>query len=297
MSTKTSIKRIALVAATALTLGGFSVITATSAHAAASNNAIAGLNFSSSTNFSAVDTTTATPGTTSNPLAITVVANSTFAMDIIETASVGVAVPVINFGSLSTFADTGSVSTFTVTKGVATRAGASDTVTSIVAPSTTGTYYAEVSPETVTAGITRGYVAIKVVNVLATTYDGNIYQTAGATNGTTTASGVAGTNNTLTLTVAKHAAGGKAGFITVSGAGATINTIDGAAAAAGVVTGKVTASGSEAVSSLIINTPTAGSITVTYAPESSAGSGLAGAVTDTINITVNASGSAGVFSQ
>ena len=41
MSTKTSIKRIALVAATALTLGGFSVITAGSAHAAAATSSIA----------------------------------------------------------------------------------------------------------------------------------------------------------------------------------------------------------------------------------------------------------------
>ena len=66
MSTKTSIKRIALVAATALTLGGFSVITASSANAV-EVGAVTGVAFKS-TPFANTDTASTTPGTATNPV-------------------------------------------------------------------------------------------------------------------------------------------------------------------------------------------------------------------------------------
>jgi hypothetical protein len=298
MSTKTSIKRIALVAAAALTLGGFSVITATSAHAADASLDITGISFQSASSFASTTAST-TPGTVALPVAVTVVANGTIYMDVVETGTVN-----LYQASLSTFADSATVAngatagatTFGYVQSGTVRASGSDTVTSLVAPQTAGTYYLQVSNGAFAGTGVKGYVVATVVNALATTYDGNIWGTAGAGTGSASVSAVAGASNTVTLKVARHNAGGKAGFLAVSGSGATLSTIGGVASAVGALTGLVPAATSETTQDVVVNTPTAGTVTVTYAAETAAGSGIAGSVSSTITITVNATGSSGVLS-
>ena len=293
MSTKTSIKRIALVAAAALTLGGFSVITASTANAA--NEGVSGVAFSSSKVFTGTASTTV--GSIAAPVALTMIANSTVYLDVVETATPAVT-PALAVGSLSTFADTATLAAGSATATLfgyasgATVAGTSisttDTVTSLTAPQTTGTYYVQISATNAT---NRAYAVITVVNALATTYDGTV-----GGIGSAAVSAVAGSGNAVNLTVARHTTTtGKAGFITVSGSGATIASIATVAQVVGTVSGKVATSAEDTVA-VVINTPTAGTVTVTYAPESAAGSLSAGSVTDTIVITVNATGSSGVLS-
>jgi hypothetical protein len=293
MSTKTSFKRIALVAASALAFGGLSVVTATTAHAA--NENISGIAFSSSSDWSA-STASTTPGTTTIPVAVTVVAGSTFYMNVVET---GTAVGVETYqGALSTFADatlqlettTADATRFGYDTGTGTvRTGSTfETVTTLVAPSTAGTYYLKA---TATDATSQGYAVVTVVNALATTYDGTI-----AGIGTATPSGVAGTNNTITISALRNSASGKAGYINVSGAGGTIKSIAGTASVIGATSGEIASTGTFAPVAVVINTPTAGTVTVTYAAESAVGSGIASTTLTTVTITVAATGSSGVLS-
>ena len=289
MSTKTSIKRIALVAAAALTLGGFSVITASTANAAITNT---GNVLGVAVGVSVTTTAQATPGTTSAPVSATVVANRSVTVNVTaDTASVST--ETITFGTDSTFVLANDATSDTGTVVGAVRTAASDVATTgnasiaFNAPATAGTYYYIVK----TATGTKGYIALTVVNALATTYDGTI-----AGLGSAAVNGVAGASNTITVTAVRNASAGKAGYITVSGAGATIASVGATASATGATTGVIAASGSGDTQAVVVNTPTAGAITVTYAPESAAGSGIAGAVTDTIVITVNATGSSGILS-
>jgi hypothetical protein len=289
MSTKTSFKRIALVAASALAFGGLSVVTATTAHAAGED--VSGLAFSASSNFGSATAST-TPGTVTTPVSATVVAGSTFYANVVETAAA--AAVTVQQASLATFVDSGAALTaaaatatvFGYDTGTGTAIGANDTVTTLVAPSTAGTYYLFFKADGV-----GGFAKITVVNALATTYDGTI-----AGIGTATPSGVAGPNNTVTVSVLKNASGGKAGYVNVSGAGATIKSIAGTASAAGLTNGEVAAAGTADDVAVVVNTPTAGTVTFTYAAESAVGSGIASTSVTTVTITVNAAGSSGVLS-
>jgi hypothetical protein len=308
MSTKTSIKRIALVAAAALTLGGFSVITAGSANAAATDG-VAGLSFSYQPVFTG-STVSTNPGTASNPLAVSVVANSTIFVDVNETATSidnGAAIG-FGVGTSSTFNDTGTASGWVLTTGnVGQYFGdtitTTDTVTAIKVPAaaTVGsTYYAKLwvgTPGVGTTGV--GYIAFTVVSNQAVTYDGNIYRSAASGYGSQSVNGVAGPNNTVTVLVPKNAANGKAGFLTVSGAGATINSrSDSVAVATGATTATIAAGSSADTLTVVVNTPTAGAVTITYAAETVAGSGISAtpSASGTVTVNVNATGSAGVFS-
>ena len=289
MSTKTSIKRIALVAAAALTLGGFSVITAGSANAAAS--AATGLGFYAANKAPTGATIAAltNPGTVANPVAVSVVANTTPIVAINNTDS-GTAdtYTVFSDSAFTTLSAAGWTGNGALITGRAANAGytGGDSGTVSVG-SVSGTYYVKLS----TGNVTAAYAAVTVSDMLATTYDGTI-----AGLGSTAVNGVAGASNTVTLTAVRHTAGGKAGFVTVSGAGATIASIGGNASATGATTGVIVATSSESTQAVVVNTPNAGTVTVTYAPETAAGSGIAGAATSTVTITVNATGSSGVLS-
>jgi hypothetical protein len=284
MSTKTSIKRIALVAAAALTLGGFSVITASSAHAAASD--VAGVGVSAST-YTSTTVSALTAGTSSAlPAVGTVVAKTKFHLGVKGTATAAETITAYSDAAFSTNLNTDTATFSTVT----TITTGSDVL--VTAPGTPGTYYYTITNETVGgATTTAGYLKLTVVDLLAVTYDGTI-----AGIGSTAVNGVAGVSNTVTLSVGRNASGGKAGYLSVTGAGATISSIStGQTVATGATTATI-AAGLVESHTVVVNTPTAGTVTVTYAPESAAGSGLAGSVTDTVVITVNATGSAGVLS-
>jgi hypothetical protein len=288
MSTKTSFKRIALVAASALAIGGLSVVTATTAHAAGED--VSGLAFNASGTFTGTASTT--PGTITTPVSATVVAGATFYADVVETAAA--AAVTVQQASLATFVDSGAALTaaaatstvFGYDTGTGTAIGANDTVTTLVAPATAGTYYLFFKADGV-----GGFAKITVVNALATTYDGTI-----AGIGTATPSGVAGPNNTVTISALRNASGGKAGYVNVSGAGATIKSIAGTASVTGATTGEIAASSTADDVAVVVNTPTAGTVTFTYAAESAVGSGIASTSLTTVTITVAAAGSSGVLS-
>jgi len=289
MSTNTSIKRIALVAAAALTLGGFSVITAGSANAAAS--AATGLGFYAA-NAAPTGATIAAltnPGTVASPVAVSVVANTTPIVAINNTDSTTAdTFTVYSDSAFTTLTTSGLIGNNTAITGRAANAGyAGGDSGTVSVGSVSGTYYVKFS----TGNVTAAYAAVTVSDMLATTYDGTI-----SGLGSTSINGVAGAANTVTLTAVRHTAGGKAGFITVSGAGATIASIGGNASATGATTGTIPAVTSETTQAVVINTPNAGTVTVTYSPESAAGSGIAAAASSTVTITVNQTGSSGVLS-
>jgi hypothetical protein len=289
MSTKTSIKRIALVAAAALALGGFSVITAGSANAAAS--AATGLGFyaANKTPTGATIAALTTPGTAAAPVAVSVVANTTPIVAINNTDSITAdTYTVFSDSAFSTLSAAGLIGNGASLTGRSANAGyAGGDSGTVSVGSVSGTYYVKFS----TGNVTAAYAAVTVSDMLATTYDGTI-----AGLGSTSVNGVAGPSNTVTLTAVRHNAGGKSGFISVSGAGATIASINSIAAATGATTGIILAQTSESALPVVVNTPNAGTVTVTYAPETAAGSGIAGAATSTVTITVNATGSSGVLS-
>jgi len=292
MSTKTSIKRIALVAATALTLGGFSVITATNAFATANNAAVTGLGVNNTAYTSTTVAALTNPGTKSAPVAVTAILGTTLHVGIAGT----------NTGSVDTFTYYGTDSTFTtpVTPGkfftastgaANTGATALGTVGKDVVMSTPGTagtyYYAFAIGDTNT--VAGGYLALTVVPAMATTYDGTI-----GGIGASTVQAVAGPANTVTLTAFETST--LRGVVTVSGAGATIASVNGTAQTAGTVTVTLPVVTDSATVALVINTPSVGAITANYYAETAQNAGTYSSTPVTTTINVVATGSSGVLS-
>jgi len=110
-----------------------------------------------------------------------------------------------------------------------------------------------------------------------------------ATHGAT-CTGVAGANNTVTLTGAQTV---KDISFTVSGAGATINTASNVTLNSAGTTATLAAA--YATNSVTVNTPTVGTITVAIS-YATAGSGIYTLSTETVVITVAATASSGTYS-
>jgi hypothetical protein len=110
----------------------------------------------------------------------------------------------------------------------------------------------------------------------------------------TTGNGIAGPANTVTVNATVTASNTRA-LVSVSGAGATINSNAGTALTAGA-TSTIVASGGTSVA-IIINTPTAGTVTVSQFYESGNGTGIyASTASKTVTITVGAAALNGTIS-
>jgi trimeric autotransporter adhesin len=291
MSTKTSIKRIALVAAAALTLGGFSVITAGSAHAADAPAAVTGIGVKNAAYTTVAALTT--PGTKAAPVSVTAILGTTL--------NVGIATTNSDAATKDTFTYYGTDSTFTtpVAAGPFFKAstGAVNTGQTVVTsglnfvmstPGTAGTYYyAFATGDTNTAA--GGYLALTVVPAMATTYDGTI-----GGIGSASVSAVAGPANTVTLTAFETST--LRGVVTVSGAGATIASVGGTAQTAGTVSVTLPVVSDSATVAVVINTPSVGTVTANYYAETAQNAGTYSATPVTTTINVVATGSSGVLS-
>jgi len=290
MSTKTSFKRIALVAVVGMVSGLVSVAPANAATGDLSGKVVC---TSSATAINATTAAAAATTTAANPYAITVVAGSTLTCTVSQDtdyeAVTGAAFTTADFATTAAGADwdatvaTGSATTTDPTTAAAVYADS--------APVVDGTYYLKISE----TGGTAAYVKVTVLNLAALTADG-----FSATSGTATVAsayssavnGVAGPANTVTLKGLSNASGGKAGLVTVS-TGATI-TSGGTVATGGLST--ALPAGTLAQTSIVIATPTVGTITVSYFEESTAGAGIFGATAaNTVTITVNATAQTNVY--
>jgi len=278
MSTKTSIKRIALVAATALTLGGFSVITSESAHAAAAD--ATGLAVSNAAPTSATSTT---PGTAASPITASVAAGTAFYVAVATTGDADT----ITAYTTSDFSTTRITAIETKTAAAAITSGLKNQIT---APGTPGTYYYKIA--TGNNSNTAAYLALTVYAIAAITYDGS----SSGNNGTLTPSAVAGPANTVSIVAGQFQ--GKRNSITVSGAGATIAQVGNNVQTAGTVsTVLAAASDSSTTTTLVINTPNTGAITINSYAETGASTGIYSTTpSNTVTVTVNATGSSGVLS-
>jgi len=294
MSTKTSFKRVALVAVAALGMGVLTSVSPANAASGDLDGKVICTSSSTALNAATVVATTAT--TAANPSTITVVAGSTIKCTVSEATDYaavdGAAFTSADFATTAAGADwDATTATGSATSTDPTTAAA---VYSDAAPVVDGTYYLKI---TSAAGAGSAYVKVTVLDLAVLTADG-----FSATSGTATAAsayssavnGVAGPANTVTLKGLSNASGGKAGLVTVSGAGATI-TSGGTVATNGLTTSLP--AGTLAQTSIVVATPTVGTVTASYYEESTAGSGIFSATAaNTVTITVNATAQTNVYS-
>ena len=293
MSTKTSFKRIALVAASALAIAGFSAVPANAADGDLDGKVIC---TSSSTAVNAATVAAETASTALVPATFTVLAGTTFKCTVSEAVDYGdVEAAAFTSADFATTAAGASWDASVATGGATTTdPTTAAAVYSDAAPVIDGTYYLKISSD---GGAGSAYVAVTVVNLAAYVADG-----FSATSGTATAAsaaktsvnGVAGPANIVTLKGLSNAANGKAGLVTVSGAGATITT--GGTIATNGLSSSLPA-GALAATSLTVATPTVGTVTVSYYEESTAGAGIFSATASaTVTIAVNATALTNVYS-
>jgi hypothetical protein len=168
--------------------------------------------------------------------------------------------------------------------GTATSAGASVLGTITLIPDVAGTYVITVLSHSSTTATATIYAA----GLAYALGDGTAVTPA------TTGNGIAGPANTVTVNATTNASNTRA-LVTVSGAGATINSNAGTALVAGA-TSTIVASGGTSVA-IIINTPTAGTVTVSQFYESGNGTGIyAATASKTATITVGAAALNGTIS-
>ena len=309
MSTKTSFKRIALVAASALAIAGFSAVPA---HAALSTTA-AVVTSSSATVYGAVGTaatatislattTAETTGVTAtDTLAITPTISSQPAGGALTvgapaSGTVGLTDPIVT-GNL---AATGTTNrwTNTVSAGVqslkphttvGTIPAFSATAVSTLSLTATvaGTYSIVLTPTGAATTNTPVTVTFHIAGLAYSLGDG------AAVSPATTGNGIAGPANTVTVNATTNASNTRS-LVTVSGAGATINSNAGTALTAGA-TSTIVAAGTNAA--IIINTPQVGTVTVSQFYESGNGTGIyAATASKTVTITVGAAAVNGTLS-
>jgi len=309
MSTKTSFKRIALVAASALAIAGFSAVPAN----AALSTTVAVVTSSSATVYGTVGTaatatislattTAETTGVTAtDTLAITPTISSqpvggALTVGAPASGTVGLTDPIVT----GNFAATGTQNrwTNTVSAGVQSLkphttvgtipafAAAAVSTLSLTA-TVAGTYSIVLTP---TGAVTTNTPVTVTFNIAGLAYslgDGTAVSPAIAGNG------IAGPANTVTVNATTNASNTRA-LVTVSGAGATINSNAGTALVAGA-TSTIVAAGTNAA--IIINTPTAGTVTVSQFYESGNGTGIyAATASKTATITVGAAALNGTLS-
>jgi trimeric autotransporter adhesin len=281
MSTKTTFKRVALVAVAALGLGVLSVAPSSAASTAAT------LTLSRATQ-------TVVPGTEASVVATLGMTSDTVGDTATVTATLGT--PPTGSGKAATDI-TLSVAGATVTKGTAAVSGqvaeltsnatgaASVPVTVTFTPNSVGTYVI-----TLTAVAMDGVSVARTFTITApalvfTTGDGTPVAPFNA------GVGVAGIANTVTLTGYNVSVANRRALVTVSGADAKIVSIAAAttAVAANGLSGTIAAASSSTANAVVINTPTAGTVTVSLFNETAASSGLfSSTAAATVTITVNA---------
>jgi hypothetical protein len=179
-----------------------------------------------------------------------------------------------------------TASTGVLLQGTGTNGSIAATVPVSFTPDVAGTYTITLT-NTATTAATQSYT-VKAAGLAYTLGDG------AAVTPATTGNGIAGPANTVTVNATTNASNTRA-LVTVSGAGATINSNAGAALVAGATTTLV-ASGGASVA-IIINTPTAGTVTVSQFYESGSGTGIyASTASKTVTITVGAAALNGTLS-
>jgi hypothetical protein len=279
MSTKTSFKRIALVAVAALGAGVLSVAPASAANSTptvetASQYAAVGAAATTKVGITTVTTsgTTIDSGSTititSKPAGSTVTlsdrdggfSSATTAAFSTTGASAGIAATLSAEG---------------VVGGTDSGAGAGDLGTMTIVPDVAGTYVITV----LSHGTTTATATIYAAGLAYSLGDG------AAVTPATSGNGIAGPANTVTVNATTNASNTRA-LVTVSGAGATINSNAGTALTAGA-TSTIVAAGTNAA--IIINTPAVGTVTVSQFYESGNGTGIyAATASKTATITVGA---------
>jgi hypothetical protein len=285
MSTKTSFKRVALVAVAALTIGGFSAV---SAHAVTSGGSLA-LSATSTTQAGlAAAPTTATYTFTSGNIgdAPTVVASLTTKPTLSGLTSASIALSSPTTGTATpTVAASGQI--FTVTS-IATGVNTASVVVTIT-PDVLGTYVLTLTPN---AGGSTAQTF--TVNAGSSTTPFAVTAPGSATgNGTsaTSVSQTAGTGNLVTIAPILSIAGvtaPTANFATVTGSTFSSASTVGSASVTGftldtpATTATVAAFGADTTTRLYVNTPTAGTVTVKYYSRTYSG----GVATDTLNQTI-----------
>jgi hypothetical protein len=211
--------------------------------------------------------------------------------------TVGLTTPIVT----GAFAATATADkwTNTVSAGVQTLAYASGTIpaqsatavsTLALTATVAGTYTVTVTPTGTLAGANTKTPVTVTFNIAGLAYS---LGDGAAVTPATTGNGIAGPANTVTVNATTNASNTRA-LVTVSGAGATINSNAGTALVAGA-TSTIVAAGTNAA--IIINTPTAGTVTVSQFYESGNGTGIyASTASKTATITVGAAALNGTIS-
>ena len=291
MSIKTT-KRLALGVIASLVFAPFAAIAPASAATGDLDGKVICTTSTTELNVTTVAASTAT--TAATPHTFTAVGGSAFECTV--TQSTDYEAVEANAFSLADFT---TDSTAWTDETVAGAASSTDTtglgaIYGATAPATAGTYYLRIQDAD---GGTFAYVKLVVVNALAYLGDGldALAGTATAASfGKTTVTGVAGPANSVTVNVLKNANAGKRGVVTVSGAGATIST--GGTVAPNFLSTTVAADGL-GTQAVVVKTPTAGTVTVNYYPETTAGGGIFSTTATTVTVTVNAAAITGVYTS
>jgi trimeric autotransporter adhesin len=283
MSTKTSFKRIALVAVAALGMGVLTSVSPANAATTLSGKIVA---TSSATAINKATVEAATTSTLSAPAAFTAVGGSTVRVSADMDTYAAVTATI---GTNADFS-TGQAS-LTVTSAALETTEAEVTFT---APSTAGTYYVLFASTTGNAWLT-----LTVRNLGAKLGDG-FSSTAGtatvASATSATLNAVAGPANVVTLSATRTAASGLGGVVTITGGSSVIKTIGtGGTIAADKLSAEI-ANNSLSAIDVVLTTPAAGTITANFYAETTAGSGIYSATaTSTVTITVNAAALTNVY--
>jgi trimeric autotransporter adhesin len=319
MSTKTSFKRVALVAVAALGAGVLSV--------APANATITGITLTPTS--STIYATVGTLSSTTVRLAATpadITGKASFTVTSSVTSKPGTsdgAFATSNSSGKATMLSTGAAAPFVVTgttaaSGTAVVTETSATVLTIapnasgaqstsggvvfgtfgITPATAGTYVYTLTPSigTATTITVRAYPtsaqATAAALAGANSQIVSVLGDGGTPASTLSVVGVAGPANTVQVAAIGDATLPR--IVTVSGAG-TYFTAAGTGVTLGSGTNPTTATvtATSNYGTLTIATPTVGTATVSIASESAAGSGIYGATAETVSITVNAAATSG----
>jgi hypothetical protein len=285
MSTKTSFKRIALVAVASM---GFGVLTSVSP-ASAATAVLGNIGITSSSTALTIANVSATLTSTGAPATFTAVGGSTAKVTVDMDTYAAVT------ATITTNAD--YVTSTTDLAGTSANVETTEATYTFVAPSTAGTYYVVFVSTTTT---TKAYLKLTVVNLGAKLGDG-FSSTAGtvsvASATSATLNGIAGPANTVTLSASRTVATtGLGGVVTVTGGSSVIKTIgSGGTISADKLSAEIANGGLSAID-VVLTTPAAGTVTANFYAETSAGSGIYSATaTSTVTITVNAAAVTNVY--
>jgi len=300
MSTKTSFKRVALVAVAALGAGVLSVAPASAGTKTSTPTAInftttsttvrVGDTVSSTFSYRAALSATETVGIISS---LTKPAGSTLTVADGDSATAGNQATVNNTAKAATLTSTTFATPLTTITSAGTIAAATDTVAGTVTfvPDAPGTYTytlsgATAADDTVASAVTATLTVV-VRSLSYTTGD------VAAATPFDTGTGIAGPANTVTVTARSTQVANVRALVTVDGAGATIST--GGTVAADFKSTMVNAASSAAV---VVKTPTAGTVTVKLFNETGASTGIFSTTADnTVTITVAATAVAGIYAS